>query len=176
MAVNGVSAAGVAIMGGGLLFLWSGIHGASVTGSLRDLISGKPASRNTAYPISGQSSSGNVTGGNVTPQGGSPGSVSTQANQATGRLMAAGYGWSTGAEWTALNNTVMAESGWDNTAQNPTSTAYGIFQFLDTTWVTVGYSKTSDPVTQIAAGLKYIKQRYGDPVAAWQFHLANGWY
>lgn len=170
MAVNGVSTAGVAILGGGFLFLWSGIHGASVTGSLRDLISGKPASSSTVYPIGG------TAGGDVTSQGGNPGSVSTQANQATGKLMAAGYGWSVGAEWTALNNVVMAESGWDNTAQNPTSTAYGIPQFLDTTWSSVGYSKTSDPVTQIAAMLKYIKQRYGDPVAAWQFHLANGWY
>jgi SLT domain-containing protein len=56
------------------------------------------------------------------------------------------------------------------------STAYGIFQFLDTTWASVGYTKTSDPVVQIAAGLAYVKQRYGDPVKAWAFHQANGYY
>lgn len=172
MPVNGVSALAVAAAGGGLIFLWSGLHGASVTGSLRDLLSGRKPSGVNANPVSG----GSVASGPVSAQGGNPGTVSAKANQATGRLMAGAYGWSAGAEWTALDNIVMAESGWDSTAQNPTSTAYGIFQFLDTTWASVGYAKTSDPVTQIAAGLKYIKQRYGDPVAAWQFHLANGWY
>lgn len=68
------------------------------------------------------------------------------------------------------------ESGWNNKAQNPTSTAYGIAQFLDSTWAGTGFSKTSDPAIQIKAGLKYISQRYGDPNRAWAHEVANNWY
>jgi|SRR6185437_346990 len=165
----------IALMGAGGLFLWSGFHGASVTGSLRDLLSGSKPPGTESYGLVSDSSS---TGSTASPvaSSGNPTSVSAKTNQATGKLMASAYGWSTGAEWTALNNIVMAESGWNNTAQNPSSTAFGIGQFLDSTWATVGYKKTSDPVTQIAAMLAYIKQRYGDPIKAWNFHLANGYY
>lgn len=174
--VNGIALAGLAAGG---LFLFSGIKGKSITQALQYMIQGKnPSGAPQANPVSGTGtpSGPGSASGTVTAQGGSPSGTSQKANQALGRLMAGSYGWATGTEWTALNNIVMAESGWDNQAQNPTSTAYGIFQFLDTTWASVGYTKSSDPVVQIAAGLAYIKQRYSDPVKAWQFHLANGWY
>jgi hypothetical protein len=100
----------------------------------------------------------------------------TGTNQAMGRQMARDlYGW-TGAQWDALNALVMSESGWSNTAQNPTSTAYGIGQFLDSTWATVGETKTSNAQTQIRAMLKYIAQRYGDPASAWAFKQSHNWY
>lgn len=75
-----------------------------------------------------------------------------------------------------LLNIVKHESNFNPNAQNPHSTAYGIFQFLDSTWKGVGASKTSDPNAQIQAGLNYIKQRYGTPQAAWAFHQSHGWY
>lgn len=75
-----------------------------------------------------------------------------------------------------FNKVVMAESGWNNTAQNPTSTAFGIAQFLDSTWATVGYEKTDDPYIQIDAMVDYIKQRYGDPQSAWSHHIRRNWY
>lgn len=68
------------------------------------------------------------------------------------------------------------ESGWNPAAQNPTSTAYGIAQFLNSTWKGTGYEKTSDPYKQIDAGLSYIMGRYGSPSRALQFHLKNNWY
>jgi SLT domain-containing protein len=68
------------------------------------------------------------------------------------------------------------ESSFSSTAQNPSSTAYGLFQFLDSTWATVGATKTSDPYLQCVAGLKYIKQRYGDPDKAWAFWAQHHWY
>jgi hypothetical protein len=68
------------------------------------------------------------------------------------------------------------ESGFSPTAQNPTSTAYGLFQFLDSTWAGVGATKTSDPLQQCVAGLKYIQQRYGSPAGAWQHELDYNWY
>lgn len=99
------------------------------------------------------------------------GSVDTSGVNGTnleiGEELAARVGW-TGSEWQALKELWTLESQWDNNAQNPSSTAYGIAQFLDSTWAGVGYSKTSDPATQIAAGIKYIQGRpdYGVPSKA----------
>lgn len=53
MAVQGVSGLAVAAAGGGLLFLWSGIKGGSVTKNLRALISGQQPSGTNANPITG---------------------------------------------------------------------------------------------------------------------------
>ncbi|WP_458317106.1 aggregation-promoting factor C-terminal-like domain-containing protein [Mycolicibacterium brisbanense] len=90
-------------------------------------------------------------------------------------MLAAGFGPS---EWPALKNLLTGESGFRNTAKNPSSTAFGMFQFLDSTWATVGGSKTADPVLQSQYGLQYIKQRYGTPSAAWQFwqNQSPHWY
>jgi hypothetical protein len=83
-------------------------------------------------------------------------------------------GW--GDQWSDLDWLVTKESGWNPNAQNPTSTAYGLFQFLNGTWGSVGASKTSDPLKQIQAGLKYIQQRYGDVRGARRFWERNNWY
>lgn len=91
-----------------------------------------------------------------------------------GQKLAESRGW-TGAQWDAYDQLVMKESGWNPNAQNPTSTAYGIGQFLDSTWKGYG-AKTSDPKLQIGYMLDYITQRYGDPQKALQFHLKNNWY
>jgi hypothetical protein len=82
------------------------------------------------------------------------------------RLAAQLYGW-IGAQWNALFQLWNNESGWNPNAQNPTSTAYGIAQFLNSTWASVGATKTSDPGGQIVAGLRYILQAYGNPANAW---------
>jgi hypothetical protein len=99
-----------------------------------------------------------------------------KSNQTLGKQLAQSFGWGTGSEWDDLNQLVMDESGWDNTAQNPTSTAYGIGQFLDTTWATVGGTKTSSPQTQINLMLLYIKMRYGSPSAALAHENEYHWY
>lgn len=80
------------------------------------------------------------------------------------------------SQWPALYNLVMKESGFNNLAQNPTSTAFGMFQFLDSTWAGYGVPKTSDPRMQAVAGMNYIRARYGSPGAALAFHNANNWY
>lgn len=71
---------------------------------------------------------------------------------------------------------ISKESGCNPTAQNPTSTAYGIFQFLDSTWKGVDCVKTSDPVEQMRCGTKYVMARYGSWAKARSFHAGNGWY
>jgi len=85
------------------------------------------------------------------------------------------YGW-TGGQWTALNKLLTRESGFNPNAQNPTSTAYGLFQFLDSTWSAVNATKTSNPQMQTLAGLRYIASRYGTPIDAWNHEMMAGWY
>jgi len=90
--------------------------------------------------------------------------------------VANGFGWGSGGQWKALSKLISKESSWNPKAQNPSSTAYGLFQFLNSTWAGVGARKTSDPAEQARAGLKYIQQRYGDPQGALAFHDRNNWY
>lgn len=52
MSDKGVPGLAIAAMVGGILFFWSGWKGASVSGTLRDLISGKKPTGNQANPIS----------------------------------------------------------------------------------------------------------------------------
>ena len=80
------------------------------------------------------------------------------------------------AQFECLDQLWEAESNWTPTAQNPTSSAYGIAQFINATWATTGIAKTSDPYLQIDAGLIYIDERYDTACTAWEFHQANNWY
>ncbi|WP_240373041.1 tape measure protein [Brevibacterium zhoupengii] len=97
------------------------------------------------------------------------GPVKTMAKQMLEQM-----GW--GDQFGDLNWLLTRESGWNPNAQNPSSSAYGLFQFLNGTWGTVGGSKTSDPKMQLEYGLKYIKQRYGDVQGARSFWERNHWY
>lgn len=89
-------------------------------------------------------------------------------------IFASMFGWA--SHWPSTYSLLMKESGFRNTAQNPTSTAYGMFQFLDSTWGGYGIPKTSDPRLQTIAGGRYIAGRYGNPSNALAFHLRNNWY
>lgn len=73
----------------------------------------------------------------------------------------------------ATNKLIINESGCNPTAQNPTSSAYGIGQFLDSTWGLPGVDcvKSSDPVYQIRCMDKYVKVVY----TTWENALAK-WY
>jgi SLT domain-containing protein len=53
-----------------------------------------------------------------------------------------------------------------------------MFQFLDSTWATVGAKKTADPYAQAQAGLRYIASVYGSPAAAYGAWLGRSphWY
>jgi hypothetical protein len=68
------------------------------------------------------------------------------------------------------------ESGWNPNAQNPSSSAYGIPQFLDSTWASTGIAKTSNGYRQIDAGLSYLDSRYGSPCGGWAHSQSSGWY
>jgi hypothetical protein len=80
------------------------------------------------------------------------------------------------SQFSCLESLWGRESGWNPSAQNPTSTAYGIAQFLDSTWAGTGIAKTADGYRQIDAGLIYINNRYGSPCGAWSHSQSTGWY
>lgn len=98
-----------------------------------------------------------------------------EANLALGKELATERGWGP-RKWAALRELWMHESGWKHWAQNPYSSAYGIPQFLDSTWASTGIKKTSDPRLQIIAGMRYITARYGGPIRAYQFWQEHNWY
>jgi resuscitation-promoting factor RpfB len=86
------------------------------------------------------------------------------------------YNW-TGAQFAALNNVVMAESGWNQKAENPSSGAYGIPQALPgSKMASAGKDWETDPRTQIKWMLEYIRSRYGTPSVAWAHEQAVHWY
>ncbi|KQS71568.1 hypothetical protein ASG41_19890 [Modestobacter sp. Leaf380] len=80
------------------------------------------------------------------------------------------------SQFSCLENLWGKESGWNPDAQNPTSTAYGIPQFLNSTWAGTGIAKTDNGFRQIDAGLIYIENRYGSPCGAWSHSQAVNWY
>ena len=80
------------------------------------------------------------------------------------------------AEFSCLDRLVKLESHWNAKAKNPTSSAFGIFQFLNQTWKDYNFTKTSNPITQVNYGIHYIKVRYGSACIALKWHYEHGWY
>jgi len=86
------------------------------------------------------------------------------------------YGFST-SEMSALIPMWTNESHWSQSAENPSSGAYGIPQALPgSKMASVASDWRTNPATQIRWGLGYIKERYGSPSQAWAFWQANNWY
>jgi hypothetical protein len=69
------------------------------------------------------------------------------------------------------------ESGWRTTASNGSSGAYGIPQaYPGSKMAAYGDDWKTNPATQIAWGLNYIKGRYKTPCGAWSYFQANNSY
>lgn len=86
------------------------------------------------------------------------------------------YGFSR-SEFGCLDALWISESDWDPTADNPTSTAYGIPQALTGgTHDNLPADYMTNPVSQIRWGLWYVRESYGSACAAWEFKQANNWY
>ena len=104
----------------------------------------------------------------MTEPSGSPQQVAQQ--------MLGQFGWS-GSQFSCLEPLWERESGWDVTAENPSSGAYGIPQALSgSLMATAGPDWQTDAATQIRWGLTYIQGRYGSPCGAWAHEEADGWY
>lgn len=86
------------------------------------------------------------------------------------------YGWDSGAEWDALAWIISKESGWNPTARNPRSGAYGLAQFLGSTKDAYLPDENPNPKVQGAAMARYIQDRYGTPSAAKAHWMEHNWY
>ncbi|MEU3981691.1 transglycosylase SLT domain-containing protein [Streptomyces sp. NPDC026672] len=81
------------------------------------------------------------------------------------------------AQYNAFSKIVSHESGWNVTATNSSSGAYGLVQALPASKMSsAGSDWKTNPATQIKWGLDYMNSRYGSPADAWNFWQANGWY
>jgi hypothetical protein len=78
-------------------------------------------------------------------------------------------GWND-KEWRCLDELVNRESRWDMRADNPKSSAFGLFQVLKT-------KEDSTLQDQVKAGLGYIDHRYeGSSCKALAHHNRKNWY
>lgn len=197
----------VFLLGAGMYLSWFGVHywRSDVkypTDPIKDVLQGKalPSSKATdtaeeqavqqaaqaqiagqvgVTPGTGQANP-NALGQAVASGAQATGSTAAQ-NQAIGKLQAAAYGWSTGVQWDDLVRLWTQESGWNNTAENGSSGAYGIPQALPYSKMPKAawpprYGGRADPTSQIQWGLSYIKGRYGSPSAAWAHEISYNWY
>lgn len=72
-------------------------------------------------------------------------------------------------EFKCLDYIALKESKWNSLSDNPTSTAFGIFQMLGET--------SRDPYVQLQRALRYVDHRYsGSWCNAKSHHVATGWY
>lgn len=189
------SGPGVSGTGTGSSSLFAGNRGLGMGGA------GNYGSANEVDIISAMGAGGGMGGSFIGGSGGNGGSTTSNSNGSSGKagstakitgggsiaankklmqqMAQAMYGWGKGAQWRALDTLEMHEAGYNQFAQNPNSTAYGIGQFLDSTWKGYG-NKTSNPKLQIQYMLEYIHGRYGSPVKAWNQYYDHpggiGWY
>ncbi len=92
------------------------------------------------------------------------------------RAMLRSFGWPAG-QFACLYPLWENESGWNVTAANPGTGAYGIPQAMPgAKMASAGPDWQADAATQIRWGLEYIKGLYGSPCGAWDHEQATGWY
>lgn len=92
------------------------------------------------------------------------------------QAMLSQFGWSSD-QMSCLEPLWQRESGWEVSAYNAGSGAYGIPQALPgSKMASAGSDWQTSAATQIKWGLGYIQQIYGSPCAAWSHEEADGWY
>ncbi len=96
--------------------------------------------------------------------------------ESVAKSMLASFGWSS-SQFSCLEPLWQHESGWNVTATNPSTGAYGIPQAdPGSKMASAGPDWKSNAATQIKWGLTYIKDTYGSPCAAESHEQAKGWY
>jgi hypothetical protein len=120
-------------------------------------------------------SSGIPSAGQVTAAGGS-GTAVGQVTYSDLNAIAKQHGWDA-SEVAAWVGVIIKESGGILTAQNSTSDAYGIAQFINGPSEYAQYGGNSTTVIgQLTSMANYIEERYGTPSAALAHENSNDWY
>ncbi|MFE3461955.1 lytic transglycosylase domain-containing protein [Nocardiopsis aegyptia] len=133
----------------------------------------EPEPEPEAEPTEGEGSGSSDSSGSS----GSTASVPAGSAKEIALEMVLAEGWSSDQFSGCLEPLWEKESNWNHTAENPSSGAYGIPQSLPgDKMASHGDDWRTNPATQIAWGLDYIKGRYGDPCGAWSHSQANNWY
>ena len=123
------------------------------------------SSTSTGSGSAGSGSSG--SSGTASTPSGSPQQIAQQMLDAAGQ----------GGQFSCLDSLWSRESGWNVSASNPSSGAYGIPQALPgSKMASAGPDWQSNAATQIKWGLSYIDSTYGSPCGAWSHEEATGWY
>ncbi|MEY9964914.1 hypothetical protein ABIA33_002956 [Streptacidiphilus sp. MAP12-16] len=77
----------------------------------------------------------------------------------------------------SFDQIISHESGWNTSATNASSGAYGLGQALPgSKMASAGADWQTNPATQIKWALSYMDSRYGSPNQAWSFWQAHNWY
>ena len=104
-------------------------------------------------------------------------SFSVQASYSAAEVQAMAKTIVGSGQYMCFSNIVSRESGWNYTATNASSGAYGLVQALPGSKMsTAGADWRTNPATQIKWGLNYMNSRYGSPCDAWQFWQVNHYY
>lgn len=191
MPLSGIAVAEIGV--GGLL-VYSGVKGFTIADTFSYLAKGTTPAPTEAINQSSAQAPASSSSVAASQSAAYKATGSKSAQQALNNAAAA-YGWNTGAEWQALVNVEMREAGFDPSATNSSSGAYGLGQALGhgtgagtqgTVTNEYGGYGVSDAVAQAANSgdasaqaiwmCAYIRAVYGDPVAAWQHEQSQGWY
>ena len=117
-----------------------------------------------------------TTGTKAPTPAAAPVKVSPGSAQAIAYDMLQARGWGDD-QMQCLINLWNRESGWNVSAENRYSGAYGIPQALPgSKMASAGADWRTNPATQITWGLGYITGRYGTPCGAWSSFQSQGWY
>lgn len=146
----------------------------AITGaSFADVVKGRPG----AVPSSGSSlaSTGVAGAGAAAVNAATPSSPASVA--AAVKQVATGHGWGASEIEAWLGVIAHEDASGSLTAKNPTSSAYGIAQFINgpSEYATYG-GDVSTVIGQVTAMGNYIEQRYGTPSAALAHEQSFGWY
>ena len=137
----------------------------------RDAIAQRQAARKRAADLAASQAAaqpGQTTAAAVPAASGSPRQIA--------QAMLGSFGWSS-SQFTCLDPLWEHESRWSVTAANPGSGAFGIPQALPgSRMASAGPDWQTSAATQITWGLRYIRDTYGSPCAAWSHEQATGWY
>ncbi|WP_332262204.1 aggregation-promoting factor C-terminal-like domain-containing protein [Kitasatospora mediocidica] len=106
-----------------------------------------------------------------------PAAVAAPADNSASSLQALAASIVPADQLASFDQIITHESGWDVTATNPSSGAYGLPQALPgNKMASAGSDWQTNPATQIKWALSYMNATYGSPNQAWAFWQTHNAY